>query len=138
MLSRGPIPHPISRAAEYTLKALSCQTPEGTKNTMNNATFFHCSHKKWSSWELWLFKKSTKKEIPGDPVVRTWCFHRSDPGSIPGQGTKITQSHVVWAKKKKKKYQINKQKFITTNNKTKQFFLWLFPLKLCWNDRLIT
>ena len=55
-------------------------------------------------------------------MVRTWCFHLSDPGSIPGQGTKIMQSHAVWAKKKKK-YQINKQKFITTNNKTKQFFL---------------
>ena len=31
-------------------------------------------------------------EFPGGPVVRTPCFDYWDPGSIPGQGTKILQA----------------------------------------------
>ena len=34
------------------------------------------------------------RESPGGLVVRTQCFHRKGPGSIPGQGTKILQA--VW------------------------------------------
>lgn len=33
-------------------------------------------------------------EFPGDPVIKTWGFPAEDPGSIPGQGTKIPQA--VW------------------------------------------
>ena len=32
--------------------------------------------------------------LPGGPVVRTWHFHCSGTGSIPGWGTKIPQ--VAW------------------------------------------
>ena len=35
------------------------------------------------------FKIVIMWEFPGGPVVRTQCFHCGDPGSIPGQGTKI-------------------------------------------------
>lgn len=38
-------------------------------------------------------------EFPGDPVIKTWGFPAEDPGSIPGQGTKIPQA-VWWGKKK--------------------------------------
>ena len=31
-------------------------------------------------------------EFPGYPVVRTWCFPARSLGSIPGQGTKISQA----------------------------------------------
>ena len=41
------------------------------------------------------------RELPGGPVVRTWCFHCWGPGSIPGQGTKILQA--MWHGQKKKK-----------------------------------
>ena len=34
-------------------------------------------------------------------VVRTQCFHRQSPGSIPGQGTKIPQAGWHGPKKKK-------------------------------------
>ena len=36
--------------------------------------------------------KSYDKEFPGGPVVRIWHFHCWGPGSIPGQGTKISQA----------------------------------------------
>ena len=39
-------------------------------------------------------------EFPGDSVIKTWGFPAVDPGSIPGQGTKIPQA-VWWGKKKK-------------------------------------
>ena len=39
-------------------------------------------------------------ESPGGPVVRTWHFHCSGPGSIPGWGTKILQA-TWWSQKKK-------------------------------------
>ena len=42
-------------------------------------------------------------KFPGDPVVRTQCFHCQGPGSIPGQGTKNPQP--CSAAKKKKKIQ---------------------------------
>ena len=32
------------------------------------------------------------REFPGVPVVGTLCFHCWGPGSIPGQGTKISQA----------------------------------------------
>ena len=37
-------------------------------------------------------KKQRRKdlmEFPGGPVVRTWCFYRRGPGSIPDWGTRI-------------------------------------------------
>ena len=36
------------------------------------------------------FKKLTR-ELPGGPVVRTWCFHCCGLGSIPGWGAKFPQ-----------------------------------------------
>ena len=45
-----------------------------------------------------------RAEFPGGPVVRTPCFDCWDPGSIPGQGTKILQD--LPQKKKKKKNQM--------------------------------
>lgn len=36
--------------------------------------------------------KSYNKELPGGPVLRTWHFHSSGLGSIPGRGTKILQA----------------------------------------------
>ena len=40
-----------------------------------------------------LFKLSFSSwEFPGGSVVRTQSFHCQDPGSIPGQGTKITEA----------------------------------------------
>ena len=32
------------------------------------------------------------REVPGGPVVRTWCFHGCGWGSIPGQGANILQA----------------------------------------------
>ena len=32
------------------------------------------------------------REFPGDPVVRTWCFHCRGPDSTPGRGTRIPQA----------------------------------------------
>ena len=39
------------------------------------------------------------RELPGSPVVKI-CFHF--PGSVPGQGTKISQA--VWHSQEKEKY----------------------------------
>ena len=44
--------------------------------------------------------KFSKREFPGGPVVKTWCFHYDGLGSIPGQGTKIPQAK--WYSQKKK------------------------------------
>ena len=44
------------------------------------------------------------REFPGSPVVRTQHFHCGGPGSIPGQGTKITQ--VAWYSQRGKSTQI--------------------------------
>ena len=38
------------------------------------------------------FIKHYSREFSGGPVVRTQCFHCWDPGSAPGQGTKIPQA----------------------------------------------
>ena len=40
-------------------------------------------------------------EFPGGPVVRAPRVHRRDPGSIPGQGTKIPQA--AWRGEKKRR-----------------------------------
>ena len=34
------------------------------------------------------------RELPGGPVVRTWCLHQG-PGSTPSQRTKIPQKEKV-------------------------------------------
>ena len=47
---------------------------------------------KWKKKWLW--------EFPGGPAVRSWRFHCRDPGSIPGQGTKIPQA--TWHGQKKR------------------------------------
>ena len=41
------------------------------------------------------------REFPGGPVVKTWCFHCSGPGSTLGWGTKISQA--TWHGQKEKK-----------------------------------
>ena len=48
------------------------------------------------------------QEFPGDPVVRTWCFHCQGLGSIPSQGTKNPQALQQCQGKKKKR--LNKHK----------------------------
>ena len=45
-------------------------------------------------------KKKTWGEVPGGPVVRTWCFHCWGPGPIPRRGTKIPQATQCSQKKK--------------------------------------
>ena len=35
--------------------------------------------------------RSVCGEFPGGAVVRTHCFHCSDPGSVPDRGTKTMQ-----------------------------------------------
>ena len=50
-------------------------------------------------------KNQSPGEFPGDPVVRTWCFHCCGPGSIPGPGTKIPASHAGWLAEKTKQPQ---------------------------------
>ena len=40
-----------------------------------------------------LYKDLEVLGIPGGPVVRTWCFHCPDLGSIPGWETKIPKPH---------------------------------------------
>ena len=59
------------------------------------------------------FKKNTSWEFPGGTVVRMGLFHFWGPGLIPGQGSKIPASHVVWPKpppsplqKRQKKYKL--------------------------------
>ena len=48
-----------------------------------------------------MYKEGRVGEFPGGPVVGTRCFHCWDPGSIPGQGTKILQA--AWCGQKKTK-----------------------------------
>ena len=49
-------------------------------------------------------KGPTSWEFPGSPVVRTaHTLTAKDPGSVPGQGTKIPQAALHRQKKKKKK-----------------------------------
>ena len=38
------------------------------------------------------YQKVTGGEFHGSPVGKTLCFHGQGPGSIPGQGTKISQA----------------------------------------------
>ena len=47
------------------------------------------------------YQKVTGGEFHGGPVGKTLCFHGQGPGSIPGQGTKISQA-VQWGQEKKK------------------------------------
>ena len=47
-------------------------------------------------------------EFPGGPVIRIQRFHCHGPGSIPGEGTKITQP--TWCSQKKKKERKKKKK----------------------------
>ena len=46
-------------------------------------------------------KLGARWDFSGNPVVKTWCFHRRGVGSIPGQGTKIP--HIIQRGKKIKK-----------------------------------
>ena len=52
--------------------------------------------------EYVVIKSTDSREFPGSPVVRTLHFHCEGPGSIPGRGTKILQSHMAQPKKKKR------------------------------------
>ena len=45
-------------------------------------------------------KDQTWREFTDSTVVRTWRFHFDGPGSIPGQGTKISQA--MWPSQTKK------------------------------------
>ena len=49
-----------------------------------------------------MHQKCKMEEFPGDPVARTQHFYCNDPGSIPGQRTKIPQATQCGKKKKKK------------------------------------
>ena len=50
--------------------------------------------------------------FPGSPVVRTRRFHCHGPGSIPGQGTKITQAAQHSQRKKEEKKQTKTVKLV--------------------------
>lgn len=39
-------------------------------------------------------RKKQKREFPGGPVIRIWCFHCQGQGSIPGPTTKILQGYL--------------------------------------------
>ena len=39
-----------------------------------------------------LEKQSYFREFPGDPLVRTQCLYCQGQGSIPGWGTKLSQT----------------------------------------------
>ena len=49
-----------------------------------------------------LDKKSYFRDFPGNPLVRTECFHCQGPGSIPGWGTKLLQATHSGQKRKKR------------------------------------
>ena len=51
--------------------------------------------------ELYVYLKMIFREFLGSPVVRTQHFHCRGPGSIPGWGTRIPQSHSSAGKKEK-------------------------------------
>ena len=38
------------------------------------------------------YRQKRDQDFPGGSVVRTWCFHFKDAGSIPGGGTKIAHA----------------------------------------------
>ena len=48
-----------------------------------------------------MHQKCKMEEFPGDLVARIQHFYCNDPGSIPGQRTKIPKA-TQWGKKKKK------------------------------------
>ena len=65
------------------------------------------------------------REFPGSPVVRTLYSHCQGPGSVPGQGTKISQA-AEWDQKEKKwmgnlrLHRIRKEKEIGRRNHGQQ------------------
>ena len=61
------------------------------------------THATASIVRLSIYRESLFWEFPGGPVVKTQYLHCCDPGSIPGQGTKIPKT-VQCSKKKKKNY----------------------------------
>ena len=52
-------------------------------------------------------------EFLGGPVIRTWCFHCGDLGSIPGQGTKTQQVTQGSQKKKRERENVRNECFHT-------------------------
>ena len=66
-------------------------------------------------------------EFPGDPVIRTPCFHCPGPGSIPGLGTKILQVMQYGQKNKKKKTRLSDLQF---NNTSVLFLLQLIQAQM--------
>ena len=55
-------------------------------------------------------KNVLRREFPGGPELRIWCFHFWGTGLIPGQGPKILQALQCCKKKKKKKKKEKKRK----------------------------
>ena len=55
-------------------------------------------------------KNVLRREFPGGPELRIWCFHFWGVGLIPGQGTKILQALQCCKKKKKKKKKKEKKR----------------------------
>ena len=54
-------------------------------------------------------KNVLRREFPGGPELRIWCFHFWGTGLIPGQGTKILQA-LQCCKKKKEEEEERKEK----------------------------
>ena len=86
-------------------------------------------------------------KFPGSPVVRTRGFTAKGPGSIPGWGTKISQTGQHGQKKKKKKsldicqkqyfwiflfLPVNLSSFKTRMERT--YISISFPLLICWQS----
>ena len=64
-------------------------------------------------------KNVLRREFPGGPELRIWCFHFWGVGLIPGQGTKILQA-LQCCKKKKEEEEERKEKKEEGKSKKKE------------------
>ena len=76
------------------------------------------------------FKLEQAGEVPGGPVVRTWCFHCQGPDSIPGRGSKIPQAAWHGQNNKKKSYLKEQQQQKLEWAGSRFFYLNLYILLL--------
>ena len=83
---------------------MTCNTPAGLR------TWLSCIHTAGLSGQLVL----ENSELPGGPVVRTWCSPCGGPGFDPWSGNKDPASCWVWPKRK-----------IVTDQHPRRTCLWL-------------
>ena len=78
------------------------------------------------------FKTLLVQEFRGSPVVRSWCFHCCDPGSVPGWGTKIPQAEQFGQKTNKQKvlwaqfgsWTASLQSLVSSKSTCSPFYRW--------------